>query len=108
MDYLTQRPRRNPDIVWRREKRKEERVLQALDAGEEVDDQGTVLLVVSGTMHQLNLIGGMIWGLCDEERNVADIMEQLAGEFAVDRSELEDDVREFLDDLLQRGWLTYV
>ncbi|MDF1579175.1 MAG: pyrroloquinoline quinone biosynthesis peptide chaperone PqqD [Desulfuromonadales bacterium] len=108
MDYFTQRPLRNSDIVWRREQRKEERVLRALEEGEAVDEQGTVLLVVSGTMHQLNLVGGMIWCLCDGTRTVDEITAQLADEFSVSRDELESDVREFFDELQQRGWLSYV
>ena len=55
------KPQRNPDIVWRVEKRRQENVLKALESGEEADDTGTVILLLSGMMHQLNLVGGMIW-----------------------------------------------
>lgn len=103
MNYLL----RNPDIVWRVEKRKEERVLQALEEGEDVSGQGTVILIISGMMHQLNLVGGLIWSLCDGTRTRSDLIDALAAEFEVDRSELDRDVEEFVDDLLQRGWLRH-
>jgi len=98
-------PRRNPDIIWRVERRRQEEVLRALEAGEEAGERGTVLLIEKGTMHQLNLVGGMIWERCDGRRSLEQIVDELAGEFAVGREELEDDVSEFVADLVKRGWL---
>jgi pyrroloquinoline quinone biosynthesis protein D len=98
-------PHRNPEIIWRIEKRRQEEVLRALDAGEEAGERGTVLLIEKGTMHQLNLVGGMIWERCDGSRGQQQIADELAGEFAVGREELEDDVSEFVADLVKRGWL---
>jgi len=96
---------RNPDIVWRVEKRREEETVKALEQGEDVSERGTVILIISGMMHQLNLVGGRIWGLCDGSRSRRDIVDQLAAEFAAERAELEADVDAFIDDLRQRGWL---
>jgi pyrroloquinoline quinone biosynthesis protein D len=98
---------RNPDIVWRVEKRREAEILKALEAGEDASDQGSLILIVSGMMHQLNLVGGRIWSLCDGQRTRDDLIETLAGEFEVEREELAEDVESFVDDLLQRGWLSY-
>lgn len=98
---------RHPDIVWRVEKRREAEILKALEAGEDVADRGSVILVISGMMHQLNLVGGEIWSLCDGRRTLNDLVDVLAGEFAVERSVLADDVAEFVNDLLARGWLIY-
>jgi pyrroloquinoline quinone biosynthesis protein D len=98
-------PRRNPDIIWRVERRRQEEVLRALEAGEEAGERGTVLLIEKGTMHQLNLVGGMIWERCDGQRSMVQIADELAGEFAVEREELEADVSEFVADLARRGWL---
>ncbi len=98
---------RNPEIVWRREKRREEQVLKELEEGGEVAERGTVILLISGMMHQLNLLGGMIWDLCDGSRTQAQVVDQLLTEFDVERAELETDVADFIDDLLNRGWLTY-
>lgn len=102
------RPKRNPQIVWRHEKRREEEVLKAQERGEAVDERGTVILIVSGTMHQLNLVGGHIWSLCDGSRGIDGVIDALAGEFAVERDELADDVVDFISDLEKRGWLEYV
>ncbi len=99
------KPLRNPEIVWRVEKRRQAEVLKALEAGEDVDDSGTVILLLSGMMHQLNLVGGLIWQQCDGERTLAEIAAELAGEFSVEQAEVESDVEEFVADLAERGWL---
>lgn len=98
---------RNPEIVWRVEKRRQEDILQALEQGEDVSERGTVILIISGMMHQLNLVGGMIWSLCDGSRGLDDIITALAGEFEVERAVLSRDVEDFVADLLERGWLTH-
>lgn len=99
---------RNPDIVWRVEKRREQDILLALERGEDVTSRGTVILIISGMMHQLNLVGGRIWTLCDGSRDEAQISEELAREFDAEREEIAGDVALFVADLLERGWLTRV
>ena len=99
------KPLRNPDIVWRVEKRRQAEVLAALETGEDVDDSGTVILLLSGMMHQLNLVGGLVWQQCDGERTVDDIAISLAKEFDAEQSEITADVKEFVADLAERGWL---
>lgn len=99
------KPLRNPEIVWRVEKRRQADVLMALENGEDVDDRGTVILLLSGMMHQLNLVGGLIWQQCDGEQTLAGIANELAKEFSVQQSEVESDVAEFVADLAERGWL---
>ncbi len=98
---------RNPDIVWRHEKRREAQVLQELEEGGNVEEHGTVILLISGMMHQLNLLGGMIWALCDGTRTETQIVDQLLEEFDVEREVLATDVSEFVADLLQREWLNH-
>ena len=56
-------------------------------------------------MHQLNLVGGMIWSLCDGDHDPQQIAAALATEFAVEREEVEADVNDFITDLTKRGWL---
>jgi pyrroloquinoline quinone biosynthesis protein D len=96
---------RNPDIVWRIEKRREEEALRASEQGEDVTDRGTVILIISGMMHQLNLVGGRIWSLCDGSRTETEVSAQLAGEFEVEREVVAGDVADFVADLRRRGWL---
>ena len=97
---------RNPEIVWRVERQREAEVAKALEAGSDPGDQGTVLLIVTGTMHQLNMIGGTIWQLADGTQSVDQLIDHLAADYDVERKELEEDVCAFVDDLVQRGWLT--
>ena len=99
------KPLRNPEIVWRVEKRRQAEVMKALEKGEDVDDSGTVILLLSGMMHQLNLVGGLIWQQCDGEQTIAGIAVELAKEFSVEQSEVESDVAAFVADLAERGWL---
>lgn len=99
------KPLRNPEIVWRVEKRRQAEVLKALEAGEDVDDSGTVILLLSGMMHQLNLVGGLIWQQCDGQKSLDEISLELAAEFDVEKDEVAADVAEFVDDLSERGWL---
>lgn len=98
---------RNPDIVWRIEKRRQQAVIERLEAGEEIEDEGTVILLISGMMHQLNLLGGTIWSLCDGSRAIEQIVTELQKEFDVDKATLQQDVQEFVDDLIERDWLSY-
>lgn len=98
---------RTPGIVWRVEKRREAETLEALERGEDVAERGTVILIISGMMHQLNLVGGMIWSRCDGHRTEQQIIEEMATEFDVEREVLAEDVHAFIADLLQRGWLTH-
>lgn len=96
---------RNPEIVWRHEKHREEQVLQELEQGGNVEECGTVILLISGMMHQLNLLGGMIWNLCDGTRDEGQVVDALFAEFDVEREILAEDVAEFVSALRQRGWL---
>lgn len=100
-----EKPKRNPEIIWRIEKRREEEVLTALEAGEDVDDSGTVTLMLSGMMHQLNLVGGLIWQQCDGTKTVAEIAEDLGREFDVAKAVIASDVVDFVNELKERGWL---
>lgn len=99
------KPLRHPDVVWRLERGREEAALRALEEGEDISDRGTVILILSGMMHQLNLVGGRIWALCDGSRTEAEIAGELAADFAADPQELTADVEEFVADLQKRGWL---
>ncbi len=98
--------RRNPDIIWREEEEARAEVVRAMERGDDASGEGTVLLVESGMMHQLNLLGGEIWKLLDgidEER----LVDTLAMTFDVDRDILARDIRDFLADLDRRGWLVH-
>lgn len=98
---------RNPDIVWREEEEAREEVINAIGRGEDASSEGTVILIVSGMMHQLNILGGEIWKLLDGTRDVDGIVDELLKMFEVDRDTLKADVTAFLGDLDGRGWIEY-
>lgn len=98
----------NPDVVWREEVDTREEVLQAMERGEDASSEGTVLLIVSGMMHQLNLLGGEIWKLLDGTRDEAGVVDELLNVFEVNRETLEADVHAFIEDITARGWITNV
>ncbi len=97
--------RRNPDVVWREEEDAREEAITAMGRGEDASEEGTVILIVSGMMHQLNLLGGEIWKLIDGTRGSDDIVDELYRVFEVDRETLREDVVAFLDDLSRREWI---
>ena len=96
---------RDPKIVWRVEKQREAQVIAAMESGEEPAEQGTVILIAAGTMHQLNYVGGRIWQLCDGTRDSEAVISALQDDFDVARDELAADVHDFLNDLISKGWL---
>ena len=99
--------KRNPDVVWREEEDARDEVIAAMQRGEDASSEGTVLLVVSGMMHQLNILGGEVWMLIDGARGEDDIVRELHKVFDVDEGVLREDVRAFLDDLSFRGWISH-
>ena len=97
--------RRRSGLAWREEKEARQEVLAALDEGRDMDDEGTLIIVDSGRVFELNLLGGDIWKLCDGERSVNGIVDDLFSRYDVDREDLERDVREFIAQVEERGWL---
>jgi len=98
---------RDPGVLWRVEKRREEQALRIL-AGEEGGDAealGTMTLLAGGSMHQLNLMGGEVWKLCDGTRDRASILAAIAGGFEAGEEDVRETVDAFLADLLGRGLL---
>lgn len=79
--------RRKPDVVWR----SFERELALLDPG-------------SGRFGSLNEVAARCWELADG-RTFGELLACLMNEFEVERTELERDVRDFLNHLDARGLL---
>ena len=102
---LSERYRRRPGIAWREEVDAAREALTALEAGRDAGGEGTLLIVERGRVTELNLLGAEIWKLCDGTRDVGAIVDALLPRFEVGRDELAADVREFLADLVTRGWV---
>jgi GeoRSP system PqqD family protein len=97
--------RRRPGLVWREEEEARREILTALEEGGDVVDEGTLILVDSGQVFELNLLGADIWKLCDGERTVGEVVDDLLERYDVERDELEEDVRAFLSQMEERGWV---
>jgi len=98
---------RNPDVVWREEESAREEVIKATERGEDASAEGTMLLIVAGMMHQLNLLGSEVWKLLDGNRDEDTVVDELFQIFDVDRETLAADVHTFLEDIAERGWISY-
>ena len=54
-------------------------------------------------IYQLNTLGGHIWDLIDGQRTVREIRDQLLAEFEVSPQAVEQDMSEFLAQLVELG-----
>jgi len=93
---------RNPDAQWREEDLYKEQAYKGLDEGEDVADIGTSIILHSGKMLSLNVLGTEIWKLCDG-RTVDDIVSELQKTFDVEEDVLKEDVHEFLMQMKEEG-----
>jgi pyrroloquinoline quinone biosynthesis protein D len=97
---------RNPNVMWREEDEVLAEAQRALDRGEDVGEMGTSVLFSGGTMLSLNLLGTEIWKLCDG-RSVDDLVAELLPQFEVEENVLREDIRSFLEELAEKGFITY-
>ena len=93
---------RNPDAQWREEDAYREQAYKGLDEGEDVAEIGTSIILYSGKMHSINVLGSEVWKLCDG-RTVDDIVAELLKSFDVEESVLREDVNEFLKHMKEEG-----
>lgn len=56
-------------------------------------------------MHQLNKTASMIWKLADGKTQIKDIISLIHERFEVEKDVLNQDVREFVQDLVEKGIL---
>ena len=93
---------RNPDVMWREEDEFRDQAYKGLETGEDVAEIGTSILLHSGKMHSLNILGTEIWKLCDG-KTMEDIIASLREIFDVDEEVLKKDVNEFLMNIKEEG-----
>ena len=100
---------RNPDVNWRVESHREAHVREVLgdpsrvDEDAEAGDVGTVTILAGGVMHQLNLLGGEIWKLCDGTLDRNSLVGHLLELFEVDENTLRADAETFIDEMADKG-----
>ena len=93
---------RNPDAMWREEDLQKEEALEGLSKGDDISGLGTSIIMLSGNMHSLNLLGTEIWKLC-EGKTLDELVSALETDFEVEISILEQDVKNFVDSLKGLG-----
>jgi len=93
---------RNPDAQWREEDEYREKAYKGLESGEDVTEIGTSIVLYSGKMHSLNVLGTEIWKLCDG-KTFDDIVSELKESFDVEEGVLREDVSEFLKSMKEEG-----
>ena len=100
---------RNPDVNWRVESHREAHVREVLEdplrTGEDVEavETGTVTILAGGIMHQLNLLGGEIWKLCNGDLDRGSVVIQLLDLFEVELETLREDTNAFIDEMVEKG-----
>jgi pyrroloquinoline quinone biosynthesis protein D len=108
-DFLMKKLVRHPDVNWRVESHREAHVREVLGdpsrAEEDVEarDVGTVTILAGGIMHQLNLLGGEIWKLCDGTLDRDSLVGHLLELFEVDENILRADAETFIDEMAEKG-----
>ena len=93
---------RNPDVMWREEDEFRDQAYKGLDTGEDVAEIGTSILLYSGKMHSLNILGTEIWKLCDG-KTPEEMVSLLREHFDVEDKVLREDISEFLQNMKEEG-----
>ena len=69
-------------------------------AGRVIDGEAVLILSDSAEINVLNPVGSRIFELIDGETSMAQIVEKIAQEYNVDRSDAERDAVEFVEQLV--------
>ena len=88
---------RNPDVLWRRE---------SDDSEAPPEEAVAAILFSGGSMLSLNEFGIELWEMCDGQ-TVDELVASLMSEFEVDEAVLRHDIQDFLNSLLQKGFIRY-
>ena len=67
-----------------------------------IGDEAVLLSAEDSSVHSLDAVGTRIWELCDGEKTVKEIIDQVVAEFEVDHETAEKDVVEFIEELMQK------
>ena len=85
-------------------KRKDDLLLENVGGQDLLIPLGSRVLDLNG-MVVLNSTGSYIWELLAEERSLEELVAAVVEEFEVGPDRAGVDVRAFIDDLAQRGWI---
>ena len=65
--------------------------------------EAAILGLRDGVYYGLDLVGARVWNLIQEPKTFAALRDTLLGEYEVEASNLESDLRELLDQLSKHG-----
>ena len=71
-----------------------------------VDGEAVIILPAEGVVKMLNAVGSRVWEMADGTRPVRDIVETIHQEFDVDPEQAQQDVVEFVAEMVQADLLT--
>ena len=81
-------PKASEDVVWKKSNEK----IVVFDAK-------------GGKLYELSETAACIWELCDGKNTEDEIVSILAKDFKKDEDEIRGDVKEFIEEMYQRGFL---
>ena len=65
-------------------------------------DEAAILSLKNGVYYGLNPVGARVWHLVQQPRTFAELHRMLAGEYAVDGSRLDSDLRHLIGQLAEQ------
>lgn len=97
------------DVFERVEEDNLKQAEEALAKGmfEVAENLGVLTLIKSGLMTQLNIMGYHIWNKIKEPKTVLQLAEEISKDFAVPYETALEDVKVFLKDLIDSGFVIY-
>lgn len=97
------------DVFERLEEVNLKQAEEALAKGmfEVAENLGVLTLIKSGLMTQLNIMGYHIWNKIKEPKTVPQLAEEISKDFEVPYETALEDVKVFLKDLIDSGFVIY-
>jgi GeoRSP system PqqD family protein len=74
---------------------------------EEAENIGVITLIRSGIMTQLNPMGKIIWDNIKTIDNIEEIAKKISDEYEINYYECLNDIKNFIEDLKEKGFITY-
>jgi hypothetical protein len=72
-----------------------------------IDGEAVIVIPEKGLVNILNPVGSRIWELLDGKNNLQDITRVISQEFEVADAAAHQDVEEFIQELSQKGLVTF-
>ncbi|OKL36578.1 PqqD family protein [Domibacillus mangrovi] len=73
----------------------------------ELNDEWIILNSQEYTVTTLNEVGGYCWKLLHEKQTAKTIVQELKGEYDIDKESVQADIETFLSNLMQYGLIQY-